>query len=445
MRILSAASEGEQFRHWNADGSRSKLIEFQKAVNGSYYAILAAPDTKKHTLNVITAYAKPKEASGVPGSGESSPQLYVQDGRQSASNSIVSETDGDVNNQQGAIQSESRVYEAAGKYIDDRAYEDTSDVNIKPFYNANRNLFKEYILTMAESIESDVNNSVPGKRILVEGSKGNGYGSDVEVIGQNRLTTDLIAEYKDAFHWAWDLTRKNLERFIAAIESDKPLPNTANIKRVELMVDEALTNGYTDISGEQFPPSYDYIQAKSGMSGRVYANKEYANKNGETFYDLFGVGSPITPQFLQDVKEAAAQITNETPKLPNGRYILEIGNKFVYTDGNKDNPRIERVITFLDKGIYEDIDDAVREGLYYIESTFAPEEVDEIRRANLASVSEAIGTGDSFRTYDIRYGKRGAAGSGIGTGSNGSADGEGAGSKISFKRDSQILNANDGG
>lgn len=336
-------------------------------------------------------------------------------------------------------------YDDAGKYIDDRAYEDTSDVNIKPFYNANRNLFKEYILTMAESIRSDVINSIPGERIFVKGGKGNGYGSDVEVIGVKRLTTDLIAEYKDAFHWTWDITRKNFDRFIAAIESDKPLPNTANIKRVELMVDEALTNGYTDIRGEQFPPSYDYIQAKSGMSGRVYANKEYANNNGETFYDMFGVGSPITPRFLQDVKEASAQITNETPKLPNGGYILEIGNKYVYTDGNKDNPRIDRVITFLDKGYDEDFDYAVREGLYKVESTFAPEEVDEIRRENLAVISEAIGTGDSFRTYDIRYGKRSEAGTGIGTGSNGSADGEGAGSKISYKRDSQILNANDGG
>ena len=59
----------------------------------------------------------------------------------------------------------------------------------------------------------------------------------------------------------------DIERSIAAIINDKGQENFAAAKRVELMLDNMLSNGYRDIHGGYHEPNADYLEAKQAIPG----------------------------------------------------------------------------------------------------------------------------------------------------------------------------------
>lgn len=305
-------------------------------------------------------------------------------------------------------------------HIDDRGWEDTTDKAVKPFLNEHRNEFKDYALATAKAILADVQISEPGRRIFVWDGMGAGHGSDILVLGQTRGTSSILAEYMDRTKWSWRSMETYLGRFIDALENDKPLQNLAYIKRIEMMIDQALSEGYVGAHGDKIPPSYDYLKAKGAIDGRSYGDIAYELEDGGTFYDIYGIGSPVTPKFIERVIEASKNIAIDDRTTPTGEHILEIGNKFVYTDGNTVSPRISKVVTFMYKGWEPEIDAVIREGLYDIEGR---EDPDRVREQNFATISDILGAGDAFRTYYMGNAEEGKGGTGSGTGSNDSSNG----------------------
>ena len=64
-----------------------------------------------------------------------------------------------------------------------------------------------------------------------------------------------------------DISYADIERAISAIINDKGQENFAAAKRVELMLDNMLSNGYRDVHGGYHEPNADYLEAKQAIPG----------------------------------------------------------------------------------------------------------------------------------------------------------------------------------
>ena len=316
-------------------------------------------------------------------------------------------------------------------HIDRRLPMDATNKDMKPFFNEYREQFKDYVLVTARNLLADVSHSSPGQRIFIQGGAGNGQGSDQEVTGSGRITSSILGEYMDITKWSWKSMETYLSKFVDALESGKPLPNTAYAKKIEMMIDQALSEGYVGVFGEQIPPSLDYLKLKVETGGKQYKDRTYENEEGFSFYDMYGVGSPITPSLVNAVSEASKNIAEGERVTPSGEYILEIGNKFVYTDGNAKNPKISRVITFLYKGVDPDIDAVLREGLYVLEEEGRNQDIEQLRAENFAAISDVLETRYAFRSYDLEDAGRSEGSSRSGAGIDDRADGAGDREQVS--------------
>lgn len=178
--------------------------------------------------------------------------------------------------QAGTAQPE--VQEVPHIHIDQ--YED-SNMDTKatePFFNAHRadsdSWARACAYGMAEYILNDVQESLPGERIYVpnmyaanDGPSSSVYGGGW--LGQKRQTTSLIATYKDSYGWTWAQMEKYLSEFADAMADNSKLKNTKAMRRVEMMVDDALTNGYTDLRNRRINPSIDYVEWKAELDGSL--------------------------------------------------------------------------------------------------------------------------------------------------------------------------------
>lgn len=92
--------------------------------------------------------------------------------------------------------------------------------------------------------------------------KEHGAGDD-QYIRMKRTASERIAKLLDDE----DISYADIERSISAIINDKGQENFAAAKRVELMLDNMLSNGYRDIRGGYHEPNADYLEAKQAIPG----------------------------------------------------------------------------------------------------------------------------------------------------------------------------------
>lgn len=92
--------------------------------------------------------------------------------------------------------------------------------------------------------------------------KEHGAGDD-QYIRMKRSASERIAKLLDDE----DISYADIERSISAIINDKGQENFAAAKRVELMLDNMLSNGYRDIHGGYREPNADYLEAKQAIPG----------------------------------------------------------------------------------------------------------------------------------------------------------------------------------
>ena len=92
--------------------------------------------------------------------------------------------------------------------------------------------------------------------------KEHGAGDD-QYIRMKRSASERIAKLFDDE----DISYADIERSISAIINDKGQENFAAAKRVELMLDNMLSNGYRDVHGGYHEPNADYLEAKQSIPG----------------------------------------------------------------------------------------------------------------------------------------------------------------------------------
>ena len=118
-------------------------------------------------------------------------------------------------------------------HIDNRTWESVAEKSVEPFQNDYR-IARSYMGVAAKTLLQDANESVPGKRFM---------NAEGEWSGQKRMTTPVLAELMDKGGWSWDRLKSGLTKISDAFDAgdlENKLPNNVLIKRLELVLDEAI-------------------------------------------------------------------------------------------------------------------------------------------------------------------------------------------------------------
>lgn len=154
--------------------------------------------------------------------------------------------------------------------------------------------------------------------------KEHGAGDD-QYIRMKRTASERIAKLLDDE----DISYADIERSITAIINDKGQENFAAAKRVELMLDNMLSNGYRDVHGGYHEPNADYLEAKQAIPGASETAKTHEElplwdieeKNGGTTH-----GTEIKP--AEPAEEGGADAVGAQSDLHGGD-----GGRRPYGDG----------------------------------------------------------------------------------------------------------------
>lgn len=252
--------------NYPAKQKRAETVVFSKKVNGTYYVVEAVPITKSKSVKIVSAYML-KDGKTAPGRGgqknagnplqppdANAPWFTSKTDSASsfpASGTNIRENTAGVN--RNSAQNSDNIH------IDDRMHEDATNRKVNAFQFDNPEIHP-YYADAARALLYDLNNSVKGERFMTGEED---YGGQHKWTGTKRYTTDLLAEYLDnpQYHLSYDSLRQALENII----QDKGHENYAAAKRTEFILDDMLSNGWTDIDGNFTEANQDYINAKEGV------------------------------------------------------------------------------------------------------------------------------------------------------------------------------------
>ncbi|MBR0428244.1 MAG: hypothetical protein IJK18_08625 [Clostridia bacterium] len=141
--------------------------------------------------------------------------------------------------------------------MEQRTFENVSDKNVKSYQTENPEVSQE-IQEMAYNFQEDLSNSTFGER----------YKAGDEWTGTKRSTTKELAEIKDDTGASWGKIQKALED-ISQGKGDYALA-----KKVELVLDKALSEGYKNIYGKNIMPNESYLTKKGKIEGKNYLQNE---------------------------------------------------------------------------------------------------------------------------------------------------------------------------
>lgn len=158
----------------------------------------------------------------------------------------------------------------AEEHIDQRDSNTVGERRIKAFQFDHPEVHSFYKEAAANLME-ELNYAEKGGGIVK--LKEHGAGDD-QYIRMKRTASERIAKLLDDE----DISYADIERSISAIINDKGQENFAAAKRVELMLDNMLSNGYRDVHGGYHEPNADYLEAKQAIPG--------ASETAETHEEL---------------------------------------------------------------------------------------------------------------------------------------------------------------
>jgi len=176
--------------------------------------------------------------------------------------------------------------------IEERSYETVGDREVKAFQYEHPEV-KPHVQEEAFRLLEELNNTIKGQR--------NKYGTT------KRYTSNSIATIKDSTGASYKEIRNALLRII----NDQGMENQALAKRIELVIDDNLTNGTRTIEGYEMPPNQDYIKLKNNIYGRM------ASKETATTGDI----DALMPDFkLRNQQQSLERATQN--ELDNAKHIL---------------------------------------------------------------------------------------------------------------------------
>ena len=249
----------------------------------------------------------------------------------------------EINDGTLAVDSHNKIYRVdAGEHIDRRDSASVGERSVNAFQFDHPELH-QYFAEAAADLSEEMSFAQRGGELVRRTSREAG---DDEYIRTKRGVSDRIARLLDDEGVRYD----DIDRSIEAIIHNHGQENFAAAKRVELLLDEMLTNGYTDIHGRYVAPNERYIEAKraipgadtsartreelplwdmaEGKDGGVYGQtKEQNHAGGAEFADTAKRGTPEAADAARALPDGAAERgERERGGRESGRIPREVRN-----------------------------------------------------------------------------------------------------------------------
>lgn len=289
-----------------ADHSRQRV--------GGTVAPLGVSATQESRVSITPVGGKSKSDPLAQGKRVSLAQ-YANEGN-------VEEVSKKLNSGEWAADADGKLYQVRPEeHIDQRDSNTVGERRIKAFQFDHPEVHSFYKEAAADLME-ELNYAEKGGGIVK--LKEHGAGDD-QYIRMKRTASERIAKLLDDE----DISYADIERSITAIINDKGQENFAAAKRVELMLDNMLSNGYRDVHGGYHEPNADYLEAKQAIPGasETAASREelplwdIEEKNGGTTH-----GTEIKP--AEPAEEGGADAVGAQSNLHGGD-----GGRRPYGDG----------------------------------------------------------------------------------------------------------------
>lgn len=155
------------------------------------------------------------------------------------------------------------------RHIDRRNYGNVSDRSVNAFQFDNPWLHG-YFVEAANALYDDFQNAEKGGQIMEIPPAFDEPGLNSTYIRTKRSTTPEVAELLDDAR----LSYGEIDKAITAIIENHGQENYAAAKKVEVLLDKMLTNGYTTSYGEKVPPNARYIADKASVLGSLNEGQE---------------------------------------------------------------------------------------------------------------------------------------------------------------------------
>ena len=155
------------------------------------------------------------------------------------------------------------------RHIDRRNYGNVSDRSVNAFQFDNPWLHG-YFVEAANALYDDFQNAEKGGQIVEVPPAFNEPGLNSTYIRTKRSATPEVAELLDDAR----LSYGEIDKAITAIIENHGQENYAAAKKVEVLLDKMLTNGYTTSYGEKVPPNARYIADKASVLGSLNEGQE---------------------------------------------------------------------------------------------------------------------------------------------------------------------------
>lgn len=155
------------------------------------------------------------------------------------------------------------------RHIDRRNYGNVSDRSVNAFQFDNPWLHG-YFVEAANALYDDFQNAEKGGQIMEIPPAFDEPGLNSTYLRTKRSATPEVAELLDDARLSYDEIAKALD----AIIQNHGQENYAAAKKVEVLLDKMLTNGYTTSYGEEVPPNARYIADKASVLGSLNEGQE---------------------------------------------------------------------------------------------------------------------------------------------------------------------------
>lgn len=159
-----------------------------------------------------------------------------------------------------AVDAKENIYRVdADQHIDRRDSASVGERSMNAFQFDHPELHS-YYADAAAALQEEMGFAQRGGELIRRTSREAG---DDEYIRTKRGVSERIARLLDDEGVRYD----DIDRSLDAIIHNHGQENFAAAKRVELLLDDMLTNGYTDIHGQRIAPNEEYIAAKKAIPG----------------------------------------------------------------------------------------------------------------------------------------------------------------------------------
>ena len=154
--------------------------------------------------------------------------------------------------------------------IEERTWQDAGSRKVNAFQYDHPEL-RPYYAEAARALKYDLSSAVKGERMPVYDAA-SGTRDIIGYTGTKRSVTEPIAQALDNANLSYAQIEKAIDDLIA----DNGQENYAAAKKLELVLDDMLTNGYTDSDGYDVPPNQAYLDARerANTGGTEYSMSE---------------------------------------------------------------------------------------------------------------------------------------------------------------------------